>query len=139
MVWYNPMTWRADPQWPILSGMPSVQVRLLSLIALDFLTFVGTQHSIETIQHNPAAANQIIVELWAIWYGLLGGMHGLGYAQYRTKRRTASDGNLTEDQGGGGPVTMEMPAMPPAQAPPPQPPAAPMPVVPRPSPAEPSD
>jgi hypothetical protein len=105
VVWYNPATWRADPKWPFLSGLPSVQFRLLVLCALDLLTFAATYHTIDTILHNATAAQRadpIVLELWAIWYGLLGGMHGLGYASYKTKRTTSWDGNLEEDRGGGG-------------------------------------
>jgi hypothetical protein len=116
MTWWKPWTWQADPKWTLLSNMPSVQVRLLSLIVLDFVTFAGVQHTIETIQHNPAAAHETVNVLWGMWFGFLGGLHGFGYAAYKQKRQTAADGNISEDTGAT--VEMEVPVKLPVNPPP---------------------
>lgn len=105
MTWYKPWTWAFDPKWPILSGLPSVQFRMVFLCGLDVATLWWLWHTTESIIHIPTAegrATPLVLEIIIAWLAFLAGAHGFAFAGYRIKRNTSWDGNLEEDRGGGG-------------------------------------
>ena len=51
MVWYNPASWRMDPKWPVLSGLPTIQFRVVFLCLLDASTLIWFWHTTETHLH----------------------------------------------------------------------------------------
>jgi len=107
MVWYNPKTWVMDPKWPILSGLPTIQFRMLFLCLLDLLTVLWFYHMTEINLHAAVEAMRTAKSFSQIepsiivgsWLAFLAGAHGFAYAGYRTKRNTSWDGNIEEDRG----------------------------------------
>jgi hypothetical protein len=104
MVLWNPATWRLDPKWPIISAMPTTQIRMLFLCGLDLLTFLWFAKISEqivtaaNIAGAVAHADPLILELFAIWLAFLAGCHGFSFGAYKAKRNTSwGDQNVTED------------------------------------------
>ena len=110
MVWYNPTTWRMDPKWPVLSGLPTIQFRVLFLCLMDGFTLWWFWHTTETHLHASIRAMEtgkvfapgeaLVLGVMGAWLTFLAGAHGFAYAGYRTKRNTSWDGNVEEDRGG---------------------------------------
>lgn len=116
---FKPWLWMLNPRWPILSGLPSIQFRVVAVTVLDFLTLWWGWHISETM-HVAMAANPayrpdaMILAIYGSWLGLLAGLHGFTLKGYMTKRQTSFDGNLEEDRGSTEPPGTERPIVDPS-------------------------
>jgi hypothetical protein len=87
----NPAAYNWDAIFARLQNLPTLNVRALALIVLDYATLAwGWTLSYQTDNHG----DQGVFNAWLLF---LAGMHGFGAWSYQVKRQTSNDKNADED------------------------------------------